>query len=161
MGQRSCLISIRSVYPVDAKLRLLLPISERSISWVKKAHVSRTSLMLEMLVLSKRRRLKISIRSYSSKRMSCTNLQMLQPSSAMRETLFQDTPSMQWANSTMLGLLGKHRKKHGGTMGYHQRKPMFGRPSTGFVFMMENHSRKVHDFQESIHEPTKLTVTQQ
>ena len=101
-----------------------------------------------------------SIRSYSSKQMFCTNRNMLWKSSIMRVISFQAIQRMLWVSFTMLGQPEKRRKKRGGIMAYHPRKPTFGRPSMVSVSIRLRHSKKVHDSRGSILEQMNSIVTQ-
>ncbi len=101
-----------------------------------------------------------SIRSYSSKQMFCTNRNMLWKSSIMRVISFQAIQRMPWVSFTMLGRREKRRKKRGGIMAYHPRKPTFGRPSMVSVSIQPRYSKKVHDSRGSILEQMNSIVTQ-
>lgn len=101
-----------------------------------------------------------SIKSPLSKRMCCTNRDKLSRSSIMRVISFQAIQRMPWDSFTMLGRHEKRRKKRGGIMAYHPRKPTFGRPSMASVYIQPRHFKKVHDSLESILEQMKSIVIQ-
>ena len=101
-----------------------------------------------------------SIRSSSSKRMYCTNPDKLWKSSIMRVISFQAIQRMLWVSFTILGRPEKRRKKPGGIMAYHPRKPTFGRPSMVSVSIQLKHSKKVLDSRGSILELMKSIVIQ-
>jgi len=101
-----------------------------------------------------------SIRSSSSKQMFYTNPDKLWKSSIMRVISFQAIQRMLWVSFTMPGQREKRRKKRGGIMAYHSRKPMYGQPSTVSVSIQLKHSKKVLDSQGSILVLMNSIVTQ-
>ena len=101
-----------------------------------------------------------SIKSSLSKRMCCTNRFKFSRSSIMTEISFQAIRRMPWVSFTMLGRREKRRKKRGGIMAYHPRKPTYGPPSMASVSIQPRHSKKVHDSLESILEQMKSIVIQ-